>query len=62
MHTTIDSLRALGVEVDDAGTGSLPFTLKSTGSVRGGELTIDASASSQFVSALLLAGLLAGRA
>jgi 3-phosphoshikimate 1-carboxyvinyltransferase len=54
MHTTIDSLRALGVEVDDAGTGSLPFTLKSTGSVRGGELTIDASASSQFVSGLLL--------
>jgi 3-phosphoshikimate 1-carboxyvinyltransferase len=44
----------LGVEVDDAGTGSLPFTLKSTGSVRGGELTIDASASSQFVSGLLL--------
>jgi len=54
MHTTIDSLRALGVEVDDAGTGALPFTLKSTGSVRGGDLTIDASASSQFVSGLLL--------
>lgn len=54
MHTTIDSLRALGVDVDDAGTGSLPFTLKSTGAVRGGDLTIDASASSQFVSGLLL--------
>ncbi|MEN9715204.1 MAG: hypothetical protein RJA35_671 [Actinomycetota bacterium] len=54
MHTTIDSLRALGVEVDDAGAGSLPFTLKGTGQVRGGEVTIDASASSQFVSGLLL--------
>jgi 3-phosphoshikimate 1-carboxyvinyltransferase len=54
MHTTIDSLRALGVEVDDAGSGSLPFTVKGTGSVPGGNLTIDASASSQFVSGLLL--------
>lgn len=54
MHTTISSLRALGVEVEDHGTGSLPFTVKGTGKVRGGELTIDASASSQFVSGLLL--------
>lgn len=54
MHTTIDSLRALGIEVNDSGTGSLPFTLKGTGNLRGGELTIDASASSQFVSGLLL--------
>lgn len=55
MKTTIDSLRALGVEVEDHGTGSLPFTVHGTGSIRGGELTIDASASSQFVSGLLLA-------
>ena len=54
MHTTVDSLRALGVQVEDTGTGSLPFTVKGTGSVRGGEVTIDASASSQFVSGLLL--------
>ena len=54
MATTIDSLRALGVEVDDDGRGALPFTIVATGSVRGGELTIDASASSQFVSGLLL--------
>jgi len=55
MHTTIDSIRALGVEVSDAEVaGSLPFTIRGTGSVRGGELTIDASASSQFVSGLLL--------
>ena len=55
MHTTIDSLRALGVEVEDAGSGSLPFTVHGTGKVAGGEVTIDASASSQFVSGLLLA-------
>lgn len=56
MATTISSLRALGVTVDDGGRGTMPFTVRGTGSVRGGEITIDASASSQFLSALLLAG------
>ncbi len=55
MHTTIDSLRALGVEVTDEGAAALPFTVHGTGKVSGGEITIDASASSQFVSGLLLA-------
>ncbi|MBX9471238.1 3-phosphoshikimate 1-carboxyvinyltransferase [Microcella sp.] len=55
MRTTIDSLRALGVEVNDDGRGALPFSLWGTGTVRGGEIAIDASASSQFVSGLLLA-------
>jgi 3-phosphoshikimate 1-carboxyvinyltransferase len=55
MHTTIDSLRALGVEVTDEGAAALPFTVHGTGKVAGGEVTIDASASSQFVSGLLLA-------
>ena len=54
MHTTIDSLRALGVEVYDNGAKALPFTVHGTGSIEGGEVTIDASASSQFVSGLLL--------
>jgi 3-phosphoshikimate 1-carboxyvinyltransferase len=53
MHTTIDSLRALGAEVSEA--TALPFTVHGKGSVAGGELEIDASASSQFVSGLLLA-------
>ena len=53
MHTTIDSLRALGVEVS-AESDSLPFTVSGTGRVAGGLLEIDASASSQFVSGLLL--------
>jgi 3-phosphoshikimate 1-carboxyvinyltransferase len=48
------ALRTLGVDVS-AGD-SLPFEVRGTGAVRGGTVVIDASASSQFVSALLLAG------
>ncbi|MBP6043329.1 MAG: 3-phosphoshikimate 1-carboxyvinyltransferase, partial [Rhodoluna sp.] len=56
MDTTISSLRDLGVFViDDIVKGSLPFRIHGEGSVAGGELTIDASSSSQFVSGLLLA-------
>lgn len=54
MGATISALRSLGVQVDDGGRMSLPFTVYSPHPVRGGELTIDASGSSQFVSALLL--------
>ena len=52
----LGALRALGVAVDDDGRGGLPFTVHGRGSVRGGAVTLDASASSQFVSALLLSG------
>src|SRR3954468_6701657 len=55
MRTTIQALRDLGIEVDDDGSGTMPFTIHGTGVVEGGELAIDASASSQFVSGLLLA-------
>lgn len=54
MRTTIDALRSLGVDVSDDGRGALPFSLYGTGEVVGGDLEIDASASSQFVSGLLL--------
>ncbi|CAM2810747.1 3-phosphoshikimate 1-carboxyvinyltransferase [Mycobacterium intermedium] len=47
----LDALRGLGVPVD--GTG-LPFRVAGSGSVAGGTAAIDASASSQFVSGLLL--------
>jgi 3-phosphoshikimate 1-carboxyvinyltransferase len=59
MGTIIDALAGLGVAVsapDGGPASSLPFTVRGTGAVRGGHLVIDASASSQFVSALLLAG------
>jgi 3-phosphoshikimate 1-carboxyvinyltransferase len=49
----LDALRALGVDVDGDG---LPFDVHGTGSVSGGTVKIDASASSQFVSGLLLCG------
>jgi 3-phosphoshikimate 1-carboxyvinyltransferase len=55
MRTTIQALRDLGVDVDDDGSGTMPFTIHGTGRVEGGELAIDASASSQFVSGLILA-------
>jgi 3-phosphoshikimate 1-carboxyvinyltransferase len=56
MSGVLEALRALGVQVDDDGRGTLPFTVAGAGRVRGGSVVIDASASSQFVSALLLAG------
>ena len=56
MSEVLVALRGLGVDIDDAGRGTLPFTVRGTGHVRGGRVVIDASASSQFVSALLLAG------
>jgi 3-phosphoshikimate 1-carboxyvinyltransferase len=49
----LDALRALGVDVDGDG---LPFDVHGAGSVSGGTVKIDASASSQFVSGLLLCG------
>ncbi|GGM80116.1 3-phosphoshikimate 1-carboxyvinyltransferase 1 [Longimycelium tulufanense] len=53
MSTVLDALRALGAEVDG---DRLPFTLHGRGGLPGGEVAIDASASSQFVSGLLLSG------
>ncbi|MGC4962032.1 3-phosphoshikimate 1-carboxyvinyltransferase [Gordonia sp. DT101] len=51
LATILDGLRGLGVEIVG---DRLPFTITARGSARGGEITIDASASSQFVSGLLL--------
>lgn len=59
MGPIIEALTGLGVAVtapDGGAAASLPFAVGGTGEVRGGHLVIDASASSQFVSALLLAG------
>ena len=51
----IDGLRQIGAVIDDGGRGAIPFTVHGTGSLAGGVVTVDASASSQFVSGLLLA-------
>jgi len=55
MQAMVGALRKLGVEIDDDGRGTLPFRLVGAGGVDGGAVTIDASASSQYVSGLLLA-------
>jgi 3-phosphoshikimate 1-carboxyvinyltransferase len=56
MGSILTALEHLGVRIDDDGRNSLPFTVRGTGSVRGGAVTLDASASSQYVSGLLLGG------
>ena len=55
MAGVLDALRGLGARIDDDARGTLPFTVRGVGELRGGQVVIDASASSQFVSALLLA-------
>lgn len=52
MSPVLQALRDLGVSVD--ASAGLPFTLHAQGRLPGGVVTLDASASSQFVSGLLL--------
>ncbi|MUL39878.1 3-phosphoshikimate 1-carboxyvinyltransferase [Streptomonospora sp. PA3] len=52
----LEALRALGADIDDGGRGALPLVIRGSGGVRGGTAILDASGSSQFVSALLLSG------
>jgi 3-phosphoshikimate 1-carboxyvinyltransferase len=57
MGPVLAALRALGASVvTGPGGDALPFTVRGTGGLPGGEVTLDASASSQFVSGLLLSG------
>jgi 3-phosphoshikimate 1-carboxyvinyltransferase len=55
-HGVIDSLRTLGARIEDDGRGGFPLTVHGSGALDGGVVELDASASSQFVSALLLSG------
>ncbi|WP_010524621.1 3-phosphoshikimate 1-carboxyvinyltransferase, partial [Nesterenkonia sp. F] len=63
MGAVLEGLATLGAEVTDGRSAepgtprpdTLPFTLRSRGGLAGGEVAVDASASSQFVSGLLLA-------
>jgi len=57
MGPVLAALRTLGVKVDEHGeAGHLPFTVHGRGALAGGQVDVDASQSSQFVSGLLLAG------
>ena len=54
LEPVIKALEELGVSIDHDNRYSLPLKLHGTGKISGGEITIDASESSQFLSALLL--------
>ncbi len=50
----IKALESLGVSIEHQGRYSLPLVINGAGYITGGEVEIDASASSQFLSSLLL--------
>lgn len=54
LRPLLDALRALGADLDAAPGGGLPLTVRGRGGLPGGDAVIDASASSQLVSGLLL--------
>jgi 3-phosphoshikimate 1-carboxyvinyltransferase len=54
MRPLLDALRQLGADIDDGGRNGFPLTVNGIGVLAGGETVLDASTSSQFVSALLL--------
>jgi len=54
MASILGALETLGVTIADDGRNSLPFTVRGAGAVTGGRVSMDASASSQYVSAILL--------
>lgn len=56
MSGLLDALRALGVGLSPADARVLPFAVHGSGRVRGGQVSVDAEESSQYVSGLLLAG------
>jgi 3-phosphoshikimate 1-carboxyvinyltransferase len=56
MAPMLTALRQLGAQIEDEARGTLPFVVRGSGRMPGGSVTMDASGSSQFVSALLLAG------
>lgn len=57
MGAVLQALRAQGIEVTEHGEPDrLPFTVHGRGSLRGGRIEVDASASSQFISNVLLIG------
>lgn len=50
----IAALEKLGVTIEHGGRSALPLTVHGRGGIKGGSLEIDASSSSQFLSALML--------
>ena len=54
MGSLLTALETLGVRIDDDGRNSLPFTVRGRGAIPGGAVELDASATSQYVSGLML--------
>lgn len=54
LKPVILALEELGIDVEHGGRYALPLTIHGTGEIAGGEISIDASQSSQFLSSLLL--------
>ncbi|MFZ1361991.1 MAG: 3-phosphoshikimate 1-carboxyvinyltransferase [Candidatus Nanopelagicales bacterium] len=54
MGPLLDAMASIGIQVTPVGADSLPFGIRANGSVRGGEVAMDASTSSQLISGLIL--------
>lgn len=54
LKPVIQALEELGIDIDHGGRYALPLTIHGKGEIAGGEISIDASQSSQFLSSLLL--------
>jgi 3-phosphoshikimate 1-carboxyvinyltransferase len=56
LEPVIKALEQLGVSIEHRNKYRLPLTINGSGEIKGGEVEVDASASSQFISALMLLG------
>ena len=56
LEPVIKALEQLGAAIEHGNKYRLPLTINGSGGIKGGEVEVDASASSQFISALMLLG------
>ena len=56
LEPVIKALEQLGASIEHGNRYRLPLTINGSGGIKGGEVEVDASASSQFISALMLLG------
>jgi len=56
IEPVIKALEQLGASIEHRNKYRLPLTINGSGEIKGGEVEVDASASSQFISALMLLG------
>ena len=56
LEPVIKALEQLGASIEHGNKFRLPLTINGSGEIKGGEVEVDASASSQFISALMLLG------